>query len=89
MVIGNFSTTTVTNNSVLGNFIGMDSSGSSGLPNGGGDYAAIATRLNQVVLDATGESPDLTGPVLEDIEGGVTIFGPGNFIGGAIEAQAT
>jgi uncharacterized repeat protein (TIGR01451 family) len=87
VVVGNFTdalTANVSGNLVYGNFVGVTASGNSSLPNGGGNYDEIATRFNQIILEATGEPADVTGAQLAAIAGGLAVaVASGNTIGGA------
>ncbi len=87
LVIGNFTsalTPAAMGNLVQGNLIGINATDNTPLPNGGGDFDEIAARFNQVILETTGEAPDVTASQLAAIEGGLAIaLATGNTIGGA------
>ncbi len=83
VVISDFHGEPGTGNVVQSNYIGTDATGSSPLGNGGGNYQEIADRFNQLLLDLTGESPDLTEAVFQLLAGGVGVTGAsGHRIGG-------
>ena len=88
LVIGNFTsalTATVRGNLVQGNYIGISAEDETRVPNGGGDFDRIAARFNQVIFEATSESPDVTAAQLAAIEGGLAIsLASGNTVGGAL-----
>ena len=85
VVIGTFSATEVTGNLVQGNLIGTNAADEA-VPNGGGDFATIADRLNQTYLEANGESLGLTAGLLASITGGVAISAAdGNTVGGTAQ----
>jgi hypothetical protein len=83
--IGALQTTRTTGNVVQGNYIGVDESATAAIPNGPGDAAAMAEKLNEYVLETLGFNPNLTADDVEALRAGIAVRqASGNTIGGAV-----